>query len=197
VPNLFFTKSRLLINKTSADRPTECRTFADVLSASRVIDTDPSPLQIINENYRKAHIRIDGLPIVIETPQGMARKKRGPDGELISVREMPYPYGYINNTMSGDFAPIDVFIGDNPGTKIVYVLDMLHQSGDFDEHKVFIWFRDKKHAKNCFYDSFETKKKAKRKVMDIVGIHLFDFKQWLKTNGTLTPISQQEGWDFI
>jgi hypothetical protein len=100
--------------------------------------------------------------------------------------------------MDADFDPVDVFIGDYPNTKIIYIMDQMHhEHHNFDEHKVFIWFRDRRHAKNCYYDSFDKKKEGKKRLMAMVGMHLVDFKEWLKTNGTMTPISQQDLHDLI
>jgi hypothetical protein len=198
VSGLFYAQTRAILRKTSASEPIECKTPIDLINATSIVDIDPTPFQIITENYRKAHVRIDGLPIVIETPQGVTRRKRNPDGSIIWARPMPYSYGYINNTMDADFDPVDVFIGDFPNTKIIYIMDQMHhEHHNFDEHKVFIWFRDRRHAKNCYYDSFDKKKEGKKRLMAMVGMHLVDFKEWLKTNGTMTPISQQDLHDLI
>lgn len=189
--NLFYARSKSIITKTATEY-VECYDFVDLVNASTVCDINPTPLQLVAENYRKAHVLIDGLPVVIETPQGITRRRRNPDGEIVWAREMPFSYGYISNTMDADFEAVDVFVGDFPHHPIIYILDQQHpDTKKFDEHKVFIWFRDKRQAKHCYYDSFDKKKAAKKRWMSMVGVHINDFKDWLKTDGTMYPIADQ------
>ena len=197
MPSLLPIRAQLIISKTATDFvPVD--DFIDFTYATEVCDPEPSAFQISTENYKKAHVRICGLPITIETPQGVIRKKRNPDGSLIWAREMPFAYGYINNTLDADLDPVDVFVGDCPTSRIVYIMDQQHHKHKtFDEHKTFIWFPNKKAAKHCYYDSFENRKDAKKRVMAVAGMHIVDFKTWLKTNGTMHPIGKQDLPDLV
>jgi len=113
---------------------------------------EPSKAQIEAENYTKPTIAWKGLTIKIETPKG---KKRNP-----AWPEMPAHYGYFSRV--GDQASEDardgdkpdVFIGPNPASDLVVVIDQETPSGRFDEWKVIIGCNSKKEAVDLYRSAY-------------------------------------------
>src|SRR5690348_2237149 len=93
----------------------------------------PTPAQAEAGNYRMGHIEFQGLPISIETPKGRRRRPEWPP--------MAAHYGYIKRTRGRDGDHLDVFIGPNRSSELVYVIDQSGASGKrFDEHKIMLGF---------------------------------------------------------
>lgn len=187
--NIFFLNSRAFLGypilKNSSNNPVECKDIDDVDKACKIVNTDPTPLQKITENYRKAHIRIKGLNITIENPKGSIRSKQRPDGSLIWAAKMPAHYGYIKRTIGADFDQVDCFIGKHYKSDFVYIVDQKHhESGKFDESKCMIWFKTMKQAVKCYCESFSDGSGPDR-IMSISGLDWESFQRWLKTNAPL------------
>lgn len=175
--------------KNSSRKPVDCKSIKEVDDACKVVNCEPSPFQAITENYRKAHIRIEGLPITIENPKGSMRRKLRPDGSVIWECEMPAHYGYIKNTVGSDFDQVDCFIGHHDGSKFIYIIDQCHpDSGKYDESKCMIWFKTPKKAKKCYMKSFSDGS-GKKRFLGISGLDIDSFKEWLKSNATLQAMT--------
>lgn len=112
----------------------------DVHREAANADPNPSPAQAEAGNYRKGHIQWQGLDISVETAMGEKRKGIGRDGKPWSCI-MPTAYGYVKRTVGADGDHVDVYLGDNPESGKVWVLDQVdHQTKKFDEHKVGIMY---------------------------------------------------------
>lgn len=84
----------------------------------------PTQAQLEAGNYRKGSITLHGLEISIENPKGSTRRGVSPDGVKWET-VMKSHYGYIKGTTDKTGENIDVFIGDNPSSEAVFVLDQV------------------------------------------------------------------------
>lgn len=107
---------------------------------------EPSQGQKDAGNYKKGHVTLQGLPITIENPAGSERKGVDPDGKPWSVT-MSNHYGYIKRTEGADGDQVDVFIGNNPDSQTVYIVNQNDpKTGEFDEHKIMLGFDSQEDA---------------------------------------------------
>jgi hypothetical protein len=102
--------------------------------------TEPTQAQKEAGNYAKGHVRIAGLDISIENPEGSTRSGSDKGGKPWSIK-MRSHYGYILGTIGKDKDHIDVFV--KPGTAEdyagpVFIIDQKNAAGGFDEHKVML-----------------------------------------------------------
>ena len=155
----------------------------------------PEPTQPQKEagNYKHGHIRIAGLDISIENPQGS--KRSGVDrGGKPWESEMQHHYGYIRGTVGKDKDHIDVFV--KPGTPEdydgpVFVVDQKDpSSGAFDEHKIMVGFSSLAEAKKAYHSNYS---KDWRGMQSISTLPLAEFKAWLKDGDTTKPLAPATG----
>lgn len=102
----------------------------------------PQPTEAQKEagNYKKGHVALHGLDITIENPRGSERSGTDKSGKPWRV-EMAHHYGYIKRTEGADGDQVDVFIGPNPDSDKVFVVNQVDPSTKrFDEHKVMLGF---------------------------------------------------------
>lgn len=141
----------------------------------------PTPAQLAAGNFRKKHVRIQGMEIAIETEKGKRRKPEWP--------RMSCDYGYIKGarTRGPDGDHIDVFVGPSPGSELVYVIDQVSQNGKFDECKAFVGFTSKQQAveayKKCYTSSWRVGK--------VTTMTVGQFKAWLEHGNQKKAIEHQ------
>ena len=154
----------------------------------------PEPTQPQKEagNYKKGHVRIAGLDISIENPQGSTRSGTDASGKPWSV-EMQSHYGYIRGTKGKDKDHLDVFI--KPGTTddyrgTVYVVDQ-NQPGTktFDEHKIVLGASSIEEAKRLYLDNYT---KDWTGLGAISAVEMPQFKAWLQSGQTTKPFHRPE-----
>ncbi|MDR2388925.1 MAG: hypothetical protein LBD89_03955, partial [Tannerellaceae bacterium] len=79
---------------------------------------------------------LHGFDISIEQPKGSVRSGTDANGKKWESK-MNNTYGYIRGTEGRDQDHIDVFIGENPLSEKVFVVDQVNPGNEeFDEHKV-------------------------------------------------------------
>lgn len=139
----------------------------------------PTTAQLQAGNYRKKHVRIQGMGISIENEKGTRRKPEWP--------KLHCDYGYIKRTMGADGDHVDVFVGPSPGSEIVYVIDQVNQDGKFDEHKVMIGFTSKQQAIEAYRKCYTPSWKVGRVTAMTVG----QFKSWLTKGSQRVAIAHQ------
>ncbi|WP_228129358.1 PLxRFG domain-containing protein [Acinetobacter modestus] len=145
----------------------------------------PTQAQIEAGNYKKGHVRIHGLDISIENPKGSTRSGTRPDGTEWS-HDMSDHYGYIKRTKGADNEHIDTYIGNNPDSDQVYIVDQLdQQTGNFDEHKVMLGFDNQDAATKAYQSNFD----KGWKVGPIRSMNIEQFKDWLKNEDTSKPVA--------
>lgn len=142
------------------------------------VDTNPTEKQKEAGNYKKGHIKVDGLDVTIEQPKGSIRRGTDANGNKWES-EMHNTYGYIKGTESVDGDHIDIFLSDNPAEGNVYVVDQTNKDGSFDEHKVMYGFADMESAEKAYLSNYE---KGWQGLGSITGVSKEDFKKWVDSS---------------
>jgi hypothetical protein len=155
---------------------------------------DMSHLQLHSGNYPKGHIWIQGLNISIENNTGSKRGEKDQHGTKYEVT-MPSPYGYIRGTIGADGDQVDCYLGPNPESSTVWVIDQNRVSKkgkikNFDEHKVLIGYDDLKTGLKDYLESHFDGHGHDR-VDKVVELSMADFKSWLKDGDQKAPIADQ------
>ncbi len=150
---------------------------------------EPTPAQKEAGNYKKGHIKIGGLDISVENPQGSERKGTDRSGKPWSVT-MQHHYGYIKGTVGRDKDHIDAFV--KPGTPEdwngpVFVVDQKNpDTGRFDEHKVMVGFASEAEAEAAYRANYAKDWKG---LGNLTATTLDGFKQWTETGNTKRPFA--------
>lgn len=162
----------------------------EVDTAARAADTEPTPAQKEAGNYRKGHVKIHGLDVTIENPKGSTRSGVDPNGKPWSV-ELPEHYGYIKRTTGQDGDHVDTYVGPNPASERVWVVDQVHERTRApDEHKVMLGFDTRAQALEAYDRAFSDGKGPQRRGA-VTELHVDELKQWLRVGDTKSPISDQ------
>lgn len=152
---------------------------------------EPSPGQAEAGNYRKRHVTWNGLPITIETEPGMARRGVGPGGEPWSVT-LQHPYGYIKGTKGSDGEQIDVYMGPEPRSPHVFVVDQVDPATSrFDEHKALIGFPDETTARTAYEAGFSDGSGQSR-LGAITALTREQFKEWALSRTQRGPLTYND-----
>ena len=142
------------------------------------VDTNPTEAQKEAGNYKKGHIKVDGLDITIEQPKGSIRRGTDANGKQWES-EMHNTYGYIRGTESVDGDHIDIFLSDNPTEGNVFVVDQINKDGSFDEHKVMYGFSDMESARQAYLSNYEEDWQG---LGNITEVSKEDFKAWIDSS---------------
>jgi death-on-curing family protein len=177
--------------------------FADVhedsLVADQDVETEPSEAQIEAGNYKKGHVRLHGLDIVIENPKGSTRCGKDRDGHEWS-QEMHSDYGYIKGVRGKDKDELDVVVGEHHDSEFVYVVNQKRKGGrGFDEHKVVMGTHNEEDAIKEYLSNYEKDwLEQQGGTIDGHALTIQQFKDWLEAGTTtepLTPKAVQETMD--
>lgn len=154
------------------------------------VDTNPSEAQKEAGNYKKGHIKINGFDVSIEQPVGSVRSGKDASGKEWS-QIMNNTYGYIRGTESVDGDHIDVFLGPDMNSDMVYVVDQVNTDGSFDEHKVMMGFSSLEDARSAYLSNYED---GWQGLGNITGVALDEFKKWIDSSKRKTkPFSEYKG----
>lgn len=146
-----------------------------ITEAEAETDTNPTEAQKEAGNYKKGKVTIQGFDISIEQPQGSVRSGVDENGKQWSVT-MNNTYGYIRKTEGKDGDHIDVFLGDNPESNKVFVIDQVNPTtGQFDEHKVMLGFNSALSAKRAYLSNYE---KGWKGLGNITTVDIETFHKW-------------------
>jgi len=159
------------------------------------MNLNPTEKQIDAGNYKKAHITIQGMDIAIENPKGSFRKGVDEDGKAWET-EMKSHYGYFNGTNGKDGDHIDTFIGDNPESQTIFVVDQNHvKTGEFDESKVMTGFNSIDEAKAAYLANYEPGWQGLR---NITAVPVDQFKEWLNDGAKQAkPFAEYKGHEEL
>lgn len=158
------------------------------------VDTNPTEAQKEAGNYKKGHIKINGFDVTIEQPAGSVRSGKDVNGKEWSVT-MSNTYGYIRGTEGVDGDHIDVFLGPDMNSDMVYVVDQVNTDGSFDEHKVMMGFSSLEDARSAYLSNYE---EGWQGVGNITGVALDEFKKWIDSSIRKTkPFYEYRSVDFI
>ncbi|MBN2785502.1 MAG: zeta toxin family protein, partial [Pontiellaceae bacterium] len=148
------------------------------VAEGQAVNTEPSEAQKEAENYKKAHVRIDGMDISIENPVGSVRRGVDEDGKAWES-EMRADYGYIRGTVGYDKDHVDVFIvpGYSGGGDTAFVVNQVNpKTGAFDEHKVVLGAVTADQAEKIYLSNYEPGWPGGKSV---VAMPLDAFKAWV------------------
>lgn len=154
------------------------------------VDANPTEAQKEAGNYKKGHIKINGFDVTIERPAGSVRSGKDASGKEWS-QVMNNTYGYIRGTESVDGDHIDVFLGPDMNSDMVYVVDQVNTDGSFDEHKVMMGFPSLEDARSAYLSNYED---GWQGLGNITGVALDEFKKWIDSSKRKTkPFSEYKG----
>lgn len=171
---------------------------AHINEQAGVVNRNPSEGQKEAGNYRKGHVKVNGLDISIENPRGSYRSGVGDNGKPWRSR-LPHHYGYIRGTEGSDGDHVDVFLGPHLRSGAVYVIDQKDlKTGEHDEHKVMIGFGSQKQACEAYCRAFSDGR-GRQRISSVDGMTMERFKDWLKTKrraagGAVTPVDVGSGY---
>jgi diguanylate cyclase (GGDEF)-like protein len=150
------------------------------------VETQPTQAQKEAGNYKKEHIKRDGMDISIENPAGSTRSGTDKDGKAWS-QTMNHDYGYIKGTTGKDKDHVDVFI--KPGSQEggpVFVVDQVDpKTGKFDEHKAMVGFGSQDEARQAYLSNYEPGWKG---IGSITEMPMEAFKEWAYSSKTKKPL---------
>lgn len=163
--------------------PIKVETAEDIERASQVVNTEPTEAKKESGAYAKGHVVVQGLPISIETPKGAERTGIGADGKPWS-NPSPAAYGYIKRTTGTDKEQVDVYLGPEPTSPEVYIVNQVDpKTGRLDEHKAVIGATSEAEAR-AIYDAGFSDKSGPDRRHSIATMSMEEFKGWLKQPGT-------------
>lgn len=160
-----------------------------IATAAAATHRNPSPAQVESGNYPKGKFRVHRLEIAIENPKGSTRSGTSADGKAWST-VMQAHYGYIKRTESdADGDNIDVFIGPDPESELVFVVDQSDADGRFDEHKCMLGYHSLAEARQGYLDNYS---RGWTGLTAITPMTLPEFHRWI-TGYTGAPVAKS--WD--
>lgn len=124
-----------------------------------------------------AKINLFGLPITIERKRGTYRTGKDVNG-IPWATKLDSDYGYIRRTYGADGEHIDCYVGQNPHSELVFVVNQKFPTGRFDEHKVMLGYDSKDAAIQSY---LANNPKAKNLFDSVEILTLPQLKQWLLT----------------
>lgn len=159
-------------------------------AATSPLNDLPEPTQAQKEagNYKVGRLRIAGMDIAVENPQGSTRRGVSAEGKPWES-PMRHHYGYFNGTLAADGDKLDVFV--EPGTPEnytgpVYVVDQIDpKTGKLDEHKVLIGPRTEEEARAMYQSNYDAGWKG---LGAITRLPLPAFKAWAKSGTLKEPL---------
>jgi hypothetical protein len=167
------------------ESPVQAQTPHDLALAGSQIDQTATPGQLEAGNYAKGHVSWNGLDIALETPKGGTRTAA--DGSW-SVPDYPAHYGYVKGSEGRDGDHVDVFMGDNPQSATVYVIDQKNADGSFDEHKAILGADSEQEAASLYRSAYTD---GVDRIGAITAMPVSQFKNWVMNGDTKQPIAYQ------
>ncbi|WP_417790270.1 LPD38 domain-containing protein [Terasakiella pusilla] len=177
------------VSDGSQSKPIAVSSKKDVeRAASRSEGDTATPAQKEAENYRMGHIKLHGFDISIENGKGQKRTGHNLEtGEQTWEVIMPAHYGRFKNTLGADGDHVDVYIGDNPKSEKVFIVDQVDsETGQFDEHKVMLGFDNLEQA-TVVYDKGFSDGKGPQRRENVASLSIEDFRTWLSDGDTKKP----------
>ncbi|HOR26861.1 MAG TPA: strawberry notch C-terminal domain-containing protein [Candidatus Sumerlaeota bacterium] len=154
------------------------------------VETRPTEGQKEAGNYKKAHVRIDGLDVSIENPAGSVRRgtdKSGRAWEQAVVAD----YGYIRGTKGRDGDQVDVFIRPNsaPEDGPVWIVNQQDpETGEFDEHKAMLGYASEDEARAAYLGNYEP---GWQGLGSMARMEWAEFKAWARSGRKRAPVEPE------
>lgn len=188
-----------LRGESATERIARERMRAKVDAAAAKTDTNPTPEEKESGKYKKGRVTIDGIKIDIENPKGSTRTSTelNPDGTPVwTVPNMPAHYGEIPGVKVADSSRgkdwLDVYIGDNPTSEKVWVVDQIDpKTGRYDEPKSLLAFDTREQAIAAYDAGFSDGSGPSRRGA-VTEMTRDQFKSWIKSDGPKKPLAYTE-----
>ncbi|MCC4269220.1 LPD5 domain-containing protein [Marinobacter nauticus] len=181
------TEAAPVVATPEAVQPQELTPAEAVDVAASDTNIEPTEAQKEAGNYKKGRVKVQGLDIAIENPKGSTRSGTDPNGNRWEST-MAHHYGYLNRTEGADGDHVDVFIGPDPESDRVFVVDQQNADGTFDEHKVLLGFKNQAEARKGYRDNYD----RGWKVGPVKRLSMDEFKDWLKNGDTKKPLQPEK-----
>lgn len=155
-------------------------------------ETKPNPTQaeITAGTYQKGKVNISGMDVEIESPKGEIRQNKEGDKPWSVV--MKNHYGQIIGTKGIDGDPLDIYIGDNPSSTRVWVVDQIDPATKkMDEHKILFGFNTPEEALAAYHNGFSDGSGPSR-VGGITEMTTDGLKKWSKSPDAQKPLRYKE-----
>lgn len=152
----------------------ERRQDRTIREAAEYTETDPTDAQIKAGNYKKGRFSWNGMQIVIENPRGSVRRGVSGNGSIWR-RDMTAHYGYISGTKGTDGDQVDVFMGRNPESEVVFVICQTNADGSFDEHKCVLGTTNERKARDLYLSHYPKGWKCG----EVKAMTVKQFKEWV------------------
>ena len=118
----------------------------EIAQAASQANQSPTDAQKEAGNYQMGHVKVQGMDITIENQKSSKRSGKDANGKAWEVT-LNNHYGYFKRTKGKDGDQVDVFLGDQPTSTKVFIIDQVDPvTGMFDEHKVMMGFSTKEEA---------------------------------------------------
>ena len=159
-------------------------------AAEAETETQPTEGQKEAGNYRKGKFTLHGMEIAVENPKGSERSGVDRDGKPWSVT-MPATYGYIRRTEGADGDQVDVYVGPEPESEEVFVVDQVDaDTRAFDEHKVMMGYPSEDAALADYDAAFNDGRGPERRGA-VTPMSLQGFRNWLDNGDTKKPVNRE------
>jgi hypothetical protein len=158
---------------------------AQVDAAANETNTAPTEKQKASGTYKKGRTKVAGVNIAIENPKGSARTGTSPEGVAWRT-DMVHHYGYVSRTKGKDGDQVDVFIGPNPESNKVFVVDQINPDGSFDEHKAMLGFDSIEEARAGYLANYTPDWQG---LGEISEMPVEAFKSWVKDGTKRKPVA--------
>lgn len=152
----------------------ERRQDRTIREAAEYTETDPTDAQIKAGNYKKGRFSWNGMQIVIENPRGSVRRGVSGNGSIWR-RDMTAHYGYISGTKGTDGDQVDVFMGRNPESEVVFVICQTNADGSFDEFKCVLGCTNERKARDLYLSHYPKGWKCG----EVKAMTVQQFKEWV------------------
>ena len=183
------TPSVTNVDQAKADRTSEIDAAAQQAATSKLNDLpQPTEAQKSAGNYKKGNVKLFGLDISVENPQGSERSGTDASGKAWKT-EMQHHYGYVKGSKGADKDHVDVFIGPNPDSSKVFVVDQIDpETGKFDEHKAMLGFDTIEQAEAGYRANYDPNWKGMGAISEMPTDA---FKSWVKDGQKKKPLVYQ------
>ncbi|MFA5951549.1 MAG: LPD38 domain-containing protein [Hyphomicrobium sp.] len=166
--------------------PVEVKTPEDVKAVAAAASADYTPAQGEANNRPLGHGKWNGLPISMEVAKGGVRKMVNPKTkEPVEVTHAGAAYGYFKGTVGADGMHVDLYMGENPESDKVFVIDEIDRdTGKFRQSKVMGGFNTEAEARAAYVG---TSSKGEDTIGGIGETTAAGLKDWLKNGNTRKP----------
>ena len=143
-----------IMEQTFNKKQTPDELIENILEA--LIPTVPTgSLSVAKEDKPVSFVCFQGMMVGIENPKGTVRTGKDPNGHKWSIK-MKFDYGFIVNTEAIDGDSMDVYLGNNDRSNMVYAVKQVDpNTKEFDEVKVMMGFDDKRAATLAYLSQYD------------------------------------------